>query len=619
VPHQVAIENVVLEKEDSSALILNLGLKGEDLGREIDDFSKKLKEGDVLGLVDKSSKYKIKDKSGTFIGCRMGRPEKAKLRKLTGSPHGLFPVGEEGGRMRSVRAAIEVGNVKADFPIYYCEKCKQETIYYVCETCNEKTEKLNYCRECQQKFKKEKCPQHGLGQSHNTRRIDVKHFFDSAVKKLGIARHEVPVMIKGVRGTSSVDHTPENLSKGILRAKHNLNVNKDGTIRYDVTELPITHFKPKEVSVSVEKLRELGYDKDIYEKKLEGDDQVLELMPHDIILPCCPDSKDEKADDVFMNISKFIDELLVKFYKLKPFYELKTREDLVGQLTVCMAPHNCAGVISRIIGFSKIQGIYASPYLHAAVRRDCDGDELAIMLLLDTLINFSRKFLPSHRGGTQDAPLVLNAKISAGEVDDQILDFETEKYPLELYELAEQGKHSSEVKIETVKTRLKEGKETLTGMEFTHDCSDFNYGVVSSSYKVIPTMKEKVELQMKLVEKLRAVDTGDVARLVIDRHFIRDIKGNLRKFSQQVFRCVKCNEKFRRPPLIGKCTKCSGKIIFTISEGGIIKYLEPALSLAENYEVSPYVKQNIELTKKYIESIFGRETEKQEALKKWFE
>ena len=40
------------------------------------------------------------------------------------------------------------------------------------------------------------------------------------------------------------------------------------------------------------------------------------------------------------------------------------------------------------------------------------------------LINFSKEFLPGHRGGTQDAPLVLNAKIDAGEVDEQILDFE---------------------------------------------------------------------------------------------------------------------------------------------------------------------------------------------------
>jgi len=131
-------------------------------------------------------------------------------------------------------------------------------------------------------------------------------------------------------------------------------------------------------------------------------------------------------------------------------------------------------------------------------------------------------------------------------------------------------------------------------------------------------MKEKVAGQMELVTKIRAVDTEDVARLVIERHFIRDIRGNLRKFAKQQFRCVACNEKFRRVPLVGKCTKCGGKVIFTISEGSIKKYLEPAMNLAENYHIAPYTKEGMDLTKNYIESIFGREKEKQEDLKKWF-
>jgi len=70
--------------------------------------------------------------------------------------------------------------------------------------------------------------------------------------------------------------------------------------------------------------------------------------------------------------------------------------------------------------------------------------------------------------------------------------------------------------------------------------------------------------------------------------------------------------------LSGNCPKCRGKIIFTVNEGGIKKYLEPALSLANKYELSVYMRQNLELIKRYIESIFGRETEKQEALGKWF-
>jgi DNA polymerase II large subunit len=123
---------------------------------------------------------------------------------------------------------------------------------------------------------------------------------------------------------------------------------------------------------------------------------------------------------------------------------------------------------------------------------------------------------------------------------------------------------------------------------------------------------------MELVEKLRSANTSDTAKLVLDRHFIKDIRGNLRGFSTQSFRCVSCNEIMRRPPLTGTCSVCRGKIIFTVNEGGIKKYLEPALELAYKYNVTPYMKQNLELIKRYIDSVFGRETEKQEALKKWF-
>ena len=153
---------------------------------------------------------------------------------------------------------------------------------------------------------------------------------------------------------------------------------------------------------------------------------------------------------------------------------------------------------------------------------------------------------------------------------------------------------------------------------FTHDLDNLNSGARCSAYKTIPSMQDKLKGQMELAEKIRAVDTSDVARLVIDKHFIRDIKGNLRKFSQQIFRCVNCNEKYRRPPLIGKCTKCGGKIIFTISEGSIVKYLEPAISLATKYNLPSYLKQSLELTKRRVEGVFGKDKEKQVALGQWF-
>jgi DNA polymerase II large subunit len=81
---------------------------------------------------------------------------------------------------------------------------------------------------------------------------------------------------------------------------------------------------------------------------------------------------------------------------------------------------------------------------------------------------------------------------------------------------------------------------------------------------------------------------------------------------------VKCNEKYRRPPLRGNCAACGGRIIFTISEGSVVKYLEPSISLANKFNVPTYLKQDLELTKRRIESVFGKDAEIQEGLGKWF-
>ncbi len=556
----------------------------------------------------------IRDKSGTYIGARMGRPEKAKMRKLTGSPQVLFPVGAEGGRLRSFQSALEKGYIRGEFPVFHCLSCKCETIYSVCETCDTKTKKLYVCRYCGT-TEKSKCHP-GASLPYKRQQLDIKKYFTLALKRLNI--QDYPKLIKGVRGTSNREHIPEHLAKGILRAKHNIYVNKDGTIRYDITEMPLTHFRPKEIGTTVARLQDLGYTQDIYGKDLVSDLQILEIKCQDVVLPGYSENLEESAAEIFFRVARFIDELLASLYRLPPFYNLKTKDDLVGHLIVGLAPHTSAGIVGRIIGFSKVQAFLAHPLFHSIMRRDCDGDESCAVLLFDTLLNFSRLYLPNHRGATQDAPLVLSSQIIPREVDDMVFDMDVVfRYPLELYEAASQYKNPWDVQITTLRKYLDVPGETW-GFGFTHNTDDINDGVRCSSYKSLPTMQDKVLGQMDLAEKIRAVNTDDVAKLVIERHFIRDIKGNLRKFSTQQFRCVDCNEKYRRPPLVGKCMKCGGRIIFTVSEGSITKYLEPSLQLAQKYNLSPYLKQNLELTKMRIESIFGRDAEKQEGLGKWF-
>ncbi len=568
---------------------------------------------DGLALVNLLAPFPLRDKSGTFIGARMGRPEKAKMRKLSGQPHLLFPVGDEGDRLHSFQSALQHGKVTGDFSLFVCPACKDETIYPFCSVCAVPTIKSYFCRTCGVEDT-EQCP-HGQKASYKRRELDIKLYFERALNHLNLSTY--PDLIKGVRGTSNKDHVVEHIGKGILRAKHNIYVNKDGTTRYDMTELPLTHFKPREVGTSIEKLRSLGYTTDVFGAELLNEDQVLELKVQDVVLPLNENSL-ESSRKVLYRIAQFIDELLVRFYGLEPFYNLEREEDLVGQLVVGLAPHISAGLIGRIIGFSETQGCFAHPLWHAGLRRDCDGDECCVLMLMDALLNFSRQYLPNQRGAkTMDSPLVLTSLLIPSEVDDQSHGLDVQwRYPLSFYEAALQYKDSKEIKIDQIRQRLGTPRQ-YEQFGFTHPTTSINFGVKCSAYKTLPSMEEKLKGQIAIATEIRAVDATDVARLIIEKHFIKDIKGNLRKFSMQQFRCVGCGERFRRPPLIGKCTTCNGKIIFTVSEGSITKYLPHSIQLTQQFPLSPYLVQSLEIVQRRIDGVFGKAKEKQSGLQAW--
>jgi len=617
ISHKVVTkENIIIEKKEAIAIAYLFDFKDQKGLEKVNLDSEIVKHKSGLEVLNFCNNIILRDKAGTFIGARMGRPEKAKMRQMTGSPQMMFPVGDEGDRLRSIQSALKVGKIQSVFPLFYCSSCEKDMIYHLCEECGKECIKKYHCRFCGN-VDTETC-RHGDTNSFKTQEIDIAYYLEKAKTRLGETIY--PDLIKGVRGTSNKDHVVEHLAKGILRAKHNVFVNKDGTIRYDATELPLTHFKPKEIHTSIEKLHELGYEKDIKGNKIENDNQIIELKPQDVVLSGF-NSLEESASIVLTRVANFIDNLLISFYGLKPFYNIKKTQDLVGHLVIGLAPHISAGIVGRIVGFSETQSLIAHPMYHAAMRRDCDGDESCVMMLMDALLNFSRQYLPERRGAkTMDAPLVLTTTINPAEVDDQVLEMDTAwKYPLELYEAALEMKKPWDVrfgdnkKIEQLSSRLGTPLQ-YEGFGFTHDVDDFNHGVLCSAYKTLPSMAEKLIGQMEIAKIVRAVDMDDVAKLVIQKHFLKDIKGNLRKFSMQQFRCGKCNKKYRRPPLNSKCSACGSKLIFTISEGSVVKYLGPSLMLAEKYDFSPYLKQTLNILKDNVDTIFGKEKDKQVGL-----
>ena len=152
------------------------------------------------------------------------------------------------------------------------------------------------------------------------------------------------------------------------------------------------------------------------------------------------------------------------------------------------------------------------------------------------------------------------------------------------------------------------------GLGFNIGTTDVSAGPTITAYKFLGTMIEKVDAQLGLAHKLRAVNADGVAGLVLGTHFLSDIKGNIRTFTRQKIRCITCNSKYRRVPLTGICTRCGGKLILTVAPGSVSKYIAPSMKIAENFKISPYLNQQLEVASRRLLSMFGKEKHQQVGL-----
>ncbi|WP_135613118.1 DNA polymerase II large subunit [Methanococcoides sp. AM1] len=574
-----------------------------------------LEHEEVLDNINQITDFEVRPRAPTRIGARMGRPEKSDKRKMSPAPHVLFPIAESGGNTRKLENAAsfkastnaKVGEIAVEIGNRICPACGVETLEYRCD-CGEYTIPKLFCPRCGISVNKAECPKCGTKTTCTSmRKIDFKSIYQKAFEKVG--ERDKLDSFKGVKKMMSKDMTPEPLEKGILRAKHDLFTFKDGTVRYDMSDIPLTHIRPSELGVTCEKFRELGYEEDIYGKPLTDPDQVLCLKVQDLVV-----SYD--CADYILRTMQYIDDLLVKYYKVDPYYNAKTRDDTVGTLLMGLAPHTSAGVLGRLVGFTTAAVGYAHPFFHAAKRRNCDGDEDCVMLLMDGLLNFSREYLPDKRGGKMDAPLVLTTRLDPSEVDKEAHNIDVcESYPLEFYEATLRIANPKEFEdtFDLISNRLGTPLQYEKFM-FTHDTSNIAAGPLKSAYKTLGSMVEKMDAQLELGKKIRAVDASDVAERVLISHFLPDMFGNLRAFSRQGTRCVKCGAKYRRPPLTGSCQKCGGRVILTVHEGAVKKYLEVSMKVAEEYNVSSYTKQRIELIGYDMKSLFENDRSKQMGL-----
>jgi len=593
VPHAASEDGFLLQE---AAPVLEKCLALDRLHAEIDGES-------PLEIVRGLSGLDVREKAPVWVGARMGRPEKAKERKMSPYVHGLFPVERAGGAQRDILKTERGRAVTVEIINRHCPKCGARSFGVVCPDCGVELVTERRCPDCGRPLEGVSCPACGTkAVAYSRAAVDIRELLGRDWKRIG---GPLPGRFKGVRRLMNEKRLPEPLGKGLIRARYDLSLFKDGTIRFDITDAPLTHFRPREVGVPPDRLRALGYTRDVDGAPLESPDQMLELKVQDVVLP-------EECGDHLVKVSRFVDDLLTQFYGVEAFYNVRDRVAFVGGLVLGLAPHTSAAAVGRVIGYTKTRVCYAHPLWHAAKRRNCDGDEDAIMLVLDTLLNFSREYLPEQIGGLMDAPLFVIPVLHPSEVDKEAHNVDVMwRYPPEFYRLSAEASSPGvyEELMDTLGRRL--GTEAqFQGFGFTERCSDINLGAHQGAYTSLRTMLDKLDSQMELSEKIRAVDVKSVALRVLTSHFMKDIVGNLRAYTGQKFRCVKCNRRYRRPPLKGVCTRCGGSLSQTVYRGGIEKYIEPALKLIKRYGLDDYFADRLKLVMDEVESIFPEEPKK---------
>lgn len=561
--------------------------------------------GEVTGVreaIARIAGFPVEQKSRAYVGARMGRPEKAKERIMTPKVHALFPAGQLGGPRRDVVEASRKSISSLEVIDRACPNCDNWDPRLQCPKCGTRTIDHRRCPRCG-KPGQDTCKTCNIPtQPYHSTNLDLQRILNGALKRLGLS--QVPETVKGVKGLTNKTRIPESLEKGILRARWEVSVFKDGTMRYDATNAVLTHFRPAEVALSLDRVQALGYTKDMHDHSITSPEQVCQMEPQDLVIP-------EGCADYLLKVSKFLDDLLQLHYGLERFYVAKVREDLIGHLVVGLSPHTSVGVVGRIIGFTKASVCYAHPLFHAAKRRDCDGDEDSLSLLLDVLLNFSREFLPDRIGGLMDAPLLLAPLLNPVEVARQAFNIEVgERFPLEFYEKTLENANPKEIEdlIPTLNLSLF-APDGLWKIGFTHPTEDLDRGRLVSSYKELPTMLDKVQAQLELADRIIAVKGDEVARKVLSTHILRDLVGNLRTYTSQRARCLKCGFKPRRPPLGGTCRRCGGKLGATVFKSGVEKYLNVASDIVDRYAVGDYLKQRLDLVKLELEETFKAKVE----------
>jgi DNA polymerase II large subunit len=522
-------------------------------------------ESNLYETLLKHSNLKFPKKGSIQVGTRLASVEAASITEVGTGINLVYKI--KSSKYKTFQKySYQVGKQITLSKPTICIKCNIISVQQYCTECN------NLCNIVEDKL---------IETEHN-----LVHDLSCAAKKLAIS-----IDAYDIRVTNNLDRTDkwEPFEKGILRAKYKLSVFKDGTIRFSVSNVTLTQFKPSEINVSIDKLKNLGYLEDIYGQPLIKPQQICNLKIYDVILPI-------KFVPSIIAVTKFIDELLVKYYYSNPYHKIKILSDCIGLEIGIIAPHILNGTCGRIIGFADINAMYCHPLATAARRRNADGDKDLIVVLSDLLLNFSNYLLKNGNGRYMNVFSILSTKIYIDSIDKEVTNVDIMKnYPLELYESL--NIENDNITVDTIKI-VKKGFEESTMYEYSTPTDIIHLSNSHNAYKDLETIEEKIDQQLDLSFKIYSVDLAMVLKKVIEGHLIKDIVGNCRRFLTQNYRCTSCNIVYEVCFLDGNCMSCKQRVNYTVHPRSVLKYIPLLIKYRNMFSkyMSPYLISAIEQT-----------------------
>jgi len=159
----------------SAPLLYSLGIRDDEL-LPIDSKTEK-----VLEIINSFGDLIVRDKCPIFTGGRMGRPEKAKDRRMRPPVHMLFPIEEAGGRLRDLLTASKQSKISIELSRRKCPSCEEYTHKVLCSKCNEPTSIVRFCQRCNVQVDKLQCPNCGRDTDGYTR---VQYPLESRIREI---------------------------------------------------------------------------------------------------------------------------------------------------------------------------------------------------------------------------------------------------------------------------------------------------------------------------------------------------------------------------------------------------------------------------------------------------